>query len=259
MEKESQAIDYLAALLADIEAKKAALDALAAAVRAAIAAGALGAPSDLQLGSVTVNATVTPTGFAADLPRGAFLGKTATDAIKLYLSTVRKKQTNKEIAQALRDGGLESAGDFGNFVTSALFRLKKEGVVLRFDDGWGLSEWYNEAFRAKLGGTNGKKLVLKPAPKRGKGKPKKSAKKGAAVRPVPAPSTAPQAPVVPTKGIDVRVTEFLNFAAPNGNSVLDIATALKEPVGVVNFSLVRLVKKGEARRVEGQYYATKEP
>src|ERR1035438_6776413 len=101
LEKESQTTDYLAALLADIEAKRAALDALAAAVRAAIAAGALGAPSDLQLGSIgsaVVNATVAPAGFA-DLPRGAFLGKTATDAIKLYLSAIRRKQTNKEIAQ----------------------------------------------------------------------------------------------------------------------------------------------------------------
>lgn len=243
MEKESQATDYLAVLLADIEAKKAALDALGAAVRAAIAAGALGAPSDLQMGSVTVNATVTPTGFA-DLPRGAFLGKTATDAIKLYLGAIRRKQTNKEIAQALRDGGLESAGDFGNFITSALFRLKKEGAVLRFDDGWGLSEWYNEAFRAKVGGTNGKKAL----PKRSK-KPKKPAKK---VAPVATP--APQPP-----GIDERLTQFLRVHAPNGFAVKDLAVALGAQGGVVNFSLVRLAKKGIARRGEdGNYYAVQQ-
>ena len=156
-----------------------------------------------------MNATVTPTGIAA-LPRGAFLGKTATDAIKLYLSAIRRKQTNKEIAQALRDGGLESAGDFGNFITSALFRLKQEGAVLRFDDGWGLSEWYNEAFRAKLGGggTNGKKPQ-----KRGKGKPKKPAKKvTAAHTQAPKPATPAVSPEPPR--IDDRLTQFLLLESP---------------------------------------------
>lgn len=235
-----------------MEAKKAALDAAMTAIRAAIVAGALGAPGDPQALPSALNATVIPAG-AADLPRGAFLGKTATEAIKLYLSAVRRKQTNKEIAQALRDGGLESAGDFGNFITSALFRLKKEGAVLRFDDGWGLSEWYNEAFRAKLGAPSSKKPV-----KRSKGKRKKAAKKEAAVNPVakPAPTSAQAAPL---KGIDARVMELLNFCAPKGTGGKGIAAALEEKGGVVNFSLVRLVNKGLVTRGnDGLYYAVKE-
>jgi hypothetical protein len=252
LEKEPQTTDYLAALLADMEAKKAALDAAMIAIRAAIVAGALGAPGDLQLGSVAANSPVTPVGFT-DLPRGAFLGKTATEAIKLYLSTIRKKQTNKEIAQALRDGGLESAGDFGNYITSALFRLKKEGTVLRFDDGWGLSEWYNEAFRTKLGASNNNKTV-----KRGKAKRKKPAKKEPAAQ-----ASAPAPPVGASTqplGIDNRLTQFLRVHAPDGFAVKDLAAALAAQAGVVNFSLVRLMKKGDARRGEdGRYHATKEP
>jgi len=249
LEKEPQANDYLASLLADMEAKKAALDAAMTAIRAAIVAGALGAPGDPQAIASVLNSTVIPAG-TADLPRGAFLGKSATDAIKLYLSAVRRKQTNKEIAQALRDGGLESAGDFGNFITSALFRLKKEGAVLRFDDGWGLSEWYNEAFRAKLGVSSGKK----PA-KRGKGKRKKTAKKETAEKsPSPAPLTAPK-----PSGIDNSITQILRLHEPDGFSIKDLAAATGAHGGVVNFSLVRLVKKGIARRgSDGSYYAVKE-
>jgi len=261
VEREPQANDYLATLLADMEAKKAALDAAMVAIRAAIVAGALGAPGDYQPVANGVSATVPQAGFA-DLPRGAFLGKTATEAIRLYLSTVRRKQTNKEIAQALRDGGLESAGDFGNFITSALFRMKKEGTLLRFDDGWGLSEWYNEAFRAKVGG-----VVSKKPTKRGKGKRNRPAKKEATTQPEaprlqPRPVTAQtqQAETTQPKGIDSRVLEFLIRSQQTGARGIDIADALAEKSGVVNFSLVRLTKKGEARRGEdGRYYATKEP
>lgn len=254
LEKEPQATDY-AGILADMEARRAALDTAIAGLRAAIAAGILGAFGEVQTGLTAVNTTATPAGLA-NLPRGAFLGKTATEAVKLYLSTIRKKQTNKEIAQALRDGGLESAGDFGNYITSALFRLKKEGAVLRFDDGWGLAEWYNEAFRTKLGASTSNKKVAK----RGKGKPKKAAKKAAVVQtPTPAPgpvqATSPQSP-----GIDDRLTAFLRVHAPAGFAVKDLATATAAQGGVVNFSLVRLVKKGIARRGDdGNFYAVKEP
>jgi hypothetical protein len=250
LEKEPQTNDYLASLLADMEAKKAALDAAMTAIRAAIAAGALGAPGDLQIGPLAVNATAAPAGLA-DLPRGAFLGMTASEAIKLYLSTVRKKQTNKEIAQALQDGGLVSAGNFGNFITSALFRLKKEGAVLRFDDGWGLSEWYNEAFRAKLGAPNSKK----PA-KRGRGKRKKSAKKEAASKGAPQPSPEPEIITIPVASLDKRITELLNRGAA---STKEIATAVDAQGGRLNFALGRLLKKKSVRRGEdGRYYSVKE-
>src|SRR5258707_1697319 len=100
--------DY-AAILADMEAKKVALETAIAGLRAALATGALGVAvgDSLQFkDSVAVSlssppsAGAAPSGGSIALPRGAFLGKTATDAIKLYLSSARRKQTNNEIAQA---------------------------------------------------------------------------------------------------------------------------------------------------------------
>jgi len=145
IEKDRPMPDY-AAMLADAEAKKAALEALIAGLRAALAAGALGV-SVPDLPSVAPTTVGGPPAESLTLPRGAFLGKTVREAIKLYLSAIRQKKSNKEIAQALRDGGMESAGNFDNTVTHGLFRLKKDGVILRFDDGWGLADWYPESFR----------------------------------------------------------------------------------------------------------------
>jgi hypothetical protein len=151
MENDRSARDY-AAILADMEAKKLALETAIAGMRAALASGALGLPGDvsvpvtgisstMQVGTLTAGAT------PVSLPRGAFLGKKLPEAIKLYLSAARKTQTNKEIAQALRDGGAKTKGSLDIRVGGTLFQLKKQGVVLRFDDGWGLAEWYPESFR----------------------------------------------------------------------------------------------------------------
>jgi hypothetical protein len=264
VEKEPQATDYYATILADMEARRVALDTAIAGIRAAIAAGILGAFGELQAGSIAANVAPTPAGSAVDLPRGAFLGKTAREAIRLYLTTVRKKQTNKEISKALKDGGLESSGDFDKYITSSLFRLKEDGELLRFDDGWGLAEWYPESFRTKLGAAANNK---KPA-KRSKAKPKKVVKKDAAVQAqAPAPVQrpvlrvpTPAAPSPQPPGIDDRITEFLRVHTPDGFSVKDLAAAMGAQGGVVNFSLVRLVKKGVARRGDdGNYYAVKEP
>jgi hypothetical protein len=253
LEKEPQALDYLAAILADMEAKKVALENAMAGIRTAIAIGALGPTGDFQ-GLPTASLPLAASGTFTDLPRGAFLGKTAREAITLYLSTIRKKQTNKEIAQALQEGGLVSAGDFDKYVTSALFRLKQDNVLLRFEDGWGLAEWYNEAFRTKVAASNNK-----PA-KRTKTKRRKPAKKAAAQQALlPAPAT-PEAKPAQVAGIDARVAEFLESTAPSSYAVKQIAEAVRGQVGVVNFSLVRLAKKGIATRGEdGQYHATKEP
>jgi hypothetical protein len=250
LEKEPQTPDYLATLLADIEAKKAALEAASVAIRTAIAAGALGTPGDFQVASTIVNATATPAGMA-DLPRGAFLGMTAAEAIKLYLSAVRKRQTNKEIAQALKDGGLVSTGNFDKYITSALFRLKEDGELLRFDDGWGLSAWYNEAFRAKLGTPNNKK-----AHKRSKKKRKKVEKEEAPTKAAPRASAVPEIITVPTASLDHRIVEFLN-RGPAGTK--EITAAVDARGGRLNFALGRLLKSKSVQRDEdGKYYALKE-
>src|SRR5580698_4809299 len=59
-----------------------------------------------------------------DLPDGAFFGKSIPACVKLYMSAAKKKKTIKEIAAALREGGVESTSDnFESVVTGALNRL----------------------------------------------------------------------------------------------------------------------------------------
>lgn len=124
--------------LSEIKAKIAALQAIVASVESAAAIGALGKIEGLDT-AVRNDAQGVP----VDLPEGAFMGKSVPACIELYLSAVRKKKTNKEIAAALKEGGVESnAKEFDTVVAGALFGLKQAGRVLRFKDGWGLAEWY---------------------------------------------------------------------------------------------------------------------
>ena len=129
------------AFIAKIAAWQAALDAY----RAAKAAD----------GGVTTSDTRKPTqnhktaGF--DLPVGALRNQTLPDAIKLYLAAGNRKQTNKEIAIGVKAGGLETgAANLEASVASSLFRMKRAGLVLRFEDGWDLAEHYPEHIRKKL-------------------------------------------------------------------------------------------------------------
>lgn len=181
MEKDSLGPDWTL-VLAGMEAKAAAWLSAAKSLRAALAAEIGGQSGDGKPGSVN-----NPTGDQPiSIPRGAFHRKTSTEAIKIYLEAAGRKQTNKEIAQALKDGGLESTGNFDNYVTHGLFRLKKDGVVLRFDDGWGLAEWYPESLRNRVAPSE------KPPKKKAKGRAK--SKKAASVAPKPKAETVTPTP-----------------------------------------------------------------
>src|SRR5712691_4847178 len=115
MASESEGVDY-AAVIADLKAKIGALQRMVASLEA-IGSGALG-----NLSTISVETGTLISGEAVELPRGALLGKTLPEAIKLYLGSVKKKQTNKEIAAALREAGVESKGaNFYSLVGGALF------------------------------------------------------------------------------------------------------------------------------------------
>ena len=170
------AIDY-PSILADMKAKRSALDASITSLEAALASGALGQSSDPS--SETLQGGLRP----IELPVGAFSNKSIPAAIKLYLAAVKKKQTNTEIARALQEGGLESTADnFLTTVTTALNRLKVNGEVLRFKDGWGLAEHYNESLRTRL--SHGQKPLRKTKTKaKTKTKVKVDSGKVAAIKP----------------------------------------------------------------------------
>jgi hypothetical protein len=147
----SEKFDY-ETMIADLKAKRATLDAAIASLEAARALGTLGQATEGAEVSKVVTGGIpgAENGHPVELPHGAFHGK-SLPAIKLYLSAVKKKQSLREIATALREHGMESTSDnFEGVVTGSLNRLKSMGEVLRFKEGWGLAEWYPEAFRSRI-------------------------------------------------------------------------------------------------------------
>src|ERR1035441_9057554 len=99
-----------------------------------------------------------------ELPRGAFLGKSLPAAVKLYLSAVIKKQTIREIATVLREGGVESTSDnFEGVISGCIHRMKANGEVLQFKEGFALAEFYPAHIRASLshGGSSQSKTTKK--------------------------------------------------------------------------------------------------
>ena len=151
----SEKLDF-AAVLAVLEAKRAALDTLIGSFRAAMSIGALGQFGDIDMSVVGVGgpgqsmASMKVSG-PIDLPQGALLGMSIPAAIKLYLSAARRKQTTREITMALKENGVESTSqNFENTVTTALHRLKSTGDVLKFNDGWALAEFYPENLRSRI-------------------------------------------------------------------------------------------------------------
>lgn len=230
---------YEAAMEARVAAWQAALDAY----RAAKAIdGSLG---EANLGpGIQSTAPQGVTFGAFDLPVGALRTKSVPDAIKLYLSAGRRKQTNKEIAAGLRQGGLETtAGNFEANIAAALFRLKKAGLVLRFKDGWDLAEHYPDHIRNKL--ENGAKPKAtsgkKAAPHAGKkGRRREQQKKAAEPSPKTAKSTASAG------SVEEAIALMLDDRKTYSPKTIAIATG-KNPASVRK-KLQEMLNKGKIQR-----------
>jgi hypothetical protein len=215
-------------LFAYAEARIAAWQAVLASLKTALALDPGGQSAEgLDLASVASSQN-SDLGQPLDLPEGAFYGKSIPACVELYLSAAKKKKTNKEIAAGLREGGVESnASNFENVVTGALFGLKKAGKVLRFKDGWGLSEWYPAHIRT----------VTPSAPKRAKKKAKKGARKDAA----PTDNSAPKGKV------NERIIQLLQAKPEREYSLEAIAEHLGMGVRGARLSLGKLLKEGRVK------------
>jgi hypothetical protein len=72
----------------------------------------------------------------------------------------------------LRGGLASTSKNLESTVATALGRLRDEGIVLRFPDGWDLAESYPESLRNRLNGKSASKATTpertpeKPAPKK---------------------------------------------------------------------------------------------
>lgn len=232
----TEPIDY-AAIIADLEAKRAALDATLAAFRTAQALGALGQSGDTS--GVTAS-TLVPSVSGGEVPAGAFLGKSIPEAAKLYLAIVKRKQTSREIADALKNGGIESTAKhfYGN-VHAILDRARKagSGIIKLGRSHWGLAEWYPAGLRSSA------VVAEKPSHKRGRGRPRKSeskAKTVAALAEGPKPKE--------------RILQVLGNQPGIEMSMHELADHLKMPRRTVNMVLVTLARKKMVQKTASGKY-----
>jgi hypothetical protein len=137
--------------LANVEAKIAAWTAVRDSYKAAVAL-------DAPLGDAVSGGGLVGNGIRGrepvqpgDLPVGVFRDKTIKEAIEIYLRAGNRKQTNKEIALGLQKGGIATLStNFEATVATQLGRMRDEGTILRFQDGWDLASSYPDSLRGRL-------------------------------------------------------------------------------------------------------------
>jgi hypothetical protein len=152
MDSEKPSVDY-GALIADLETKKAAIEALISYVRIA-QTGAFPIMGNIAQTGISISSNSPSTIQPGDVPAGAFHGKSVPEAIKSYLDMVKKKQTIPEITAALKLGGIESISNkFGIIVRNALRRTEGRDF-LRSGHAWGLAEWWPATMRNAHSKTN---------------------------------------------------------------------------------------------------------
>lgn len=174
MVNEQQPLDY-EAVLADLEAKKAAIEGAILALRQVINLGTQVTP---PIAGAT-GRMFDPSQIADD----AFFGLSIGEAAKKYLSMVKRKQSVREIADALDRGGLHhTSGDFTNTVATMLRRQSvKDTELARVGRGdWGLAAWYGNRRPTQSRHTP---RAAKSKRSHGKSKPGRSTAKDAAAAP----------------------------------------------------------------------------
>lgn len=137
METETNGIDY-AAVLADLRAKRAKLDAAITGIETMLG---LASESGESLSPAMSGASG-----GTEVKSDSFFGMTIPEAAKKYLAMKKVPKSTVEITQALKSGGIQAGtqGNFGNTVGSVLNRnYTQGGGIVRIRRGvWGLAEWY---------------------------------------------------------------------------------------------------------------------
>jgi hypothetical protein len=228
----TDSIDY-SAVLADLEAKRAALDATISHLRLYLSG---------QSGS-SVSAS-SPTGTAStngEIPAGAFLAKSIPEAAKLYLQIVKRKATTRDIAEALRRGGMEStSSNFQGIVHAVINRYwKAGGDIVKLDKStWGLAEWYPSGVRATV-------------------QEKKSSKKRRTKNKAPKPKGGMSPPnTEPTKlPLEQQISDLLAVNSTMAFSPATVAEILGVKTSPVALALGRMAAKGKAQKARDGYMA----
>ena len=117
------------AVLADLGARKAQIEAAIAAIEIIVAAGGGGHSGG---GGGGGNKNVGPSDY---------LGMSIPDAAKKRLLSVRQKQSTQDIMKALEDGGLPSS-KYTTVYSILRRREKQSGDIINMQGDWALAEWY---------------------------------------------------------------------------------------------------------------------
>lgn len=209
-------IDYNA-VLADLEAKRTAIDSAIAGVRQMLNLGAeqgvaaSGAPERKNQ----------PSAVRFD----SFFQMSLPASIIKFLGMATVPQSVSEITKALLDGGFKTTSkNLMPIVGSNLSRMKSNGEVVNIDGKWGLASWYPAARSAPA----------KPKGKR-RGKSKKAESKQASgkAQTTPASDNQPKTSKPTTEQI-----EKIKSMSAAGKKLAEIAKA----VGLHHFAVMRVLK-----------------
>jgi hypothetical protein len=120
------------AVLADLEARKAQLEAAIAAIKMIAAQGG----------------TAGPHSSGPNVGPSAYLGISIADAAKMHLAGVKQKKSTQEIIDALTAGGLPPS-KYTTVYNILTRRQKQVGDIVNLKGDWALAEWYpNHRFKA---------------------------------------------------------------------------------------------------------------
>jgi hypothetical protein len=126
-------INY-AAVLADLEAKRAQLDSAIAAIKALLE----------QTGAMAATAPPVPRiARLSEVPPRAFLGLSISAAVRMLLEMMQRRMSIPEIMQGLRAGGLKPS-KYRNVYAIMRQRESDKGDVINVKGQWGLAEWNPE-------------------------------------------------------------------------------------------------------------------
>ena len=222
-----------AAVLAELEAKRVALDKAISSLRVVIASGVLFGSAEDAMPAMADSVGVGLHG--GDVPIGAFLGKSIPEAAKLCLQIVKKKMTTREIAEALKKGGIETTAktSFPSIVHSILMRAARSGTgIVKLDRShWGLAEWYPSGMRAAVAGDR-----------------RSRRRRGRAHKPQSEPAT--------TNGAKPRerILQVLHNQPGMELSLQELAEHLRMPKRAVNMALINLVHANAIQKTAGGKY-----
>jgi hypothetical protein len=128
-----QPINY-AAVLADLEAKRAQLDSAIAAIKALME----------QTGALAATAPPVPRiAGLAEVPSQAFAGLSVSNAVRKLLEMMQRRMTVREIMQGLQAGGLKPS-KYRNVYAILRQRESDKADIINVDAKWGLAEWNPE-------------------------------------------------------------------------------------------------------------------